>query len=187
MKLRHVNHGLQTTRPERTASFASAVLAGARMGMATLCAFGLLTTGLAGAEKGTENRAEKAAQATEQRNGQAAKGMDKRAEPANEALQKRAERGNKGKGEYLLPKAKAAKQVGEQADGYLGLVDENAPDQIKKMVEDTNERRKARYTDIAKKRGSSVESVAALAGERLAKRAKTGEMLRNAEGEWVKK
>ncbi|MGY8805116.1 MAG: DUF1318 domain-containing protein, partial [bacterium] len=51
----------------------------------------------------------------------------------------------------------------------------------------TNERRKARYEDVALRRGSSLESVLEMAGEKLAANAKTGDMLLDANGIWTKK
>jgi uncharacterized protein YdbL (DUF1318 family) len=93
----------------------------------------------------------------------------------------------KERGVYLLGQAKADSQVGEKPDGYLGLVDENASEMIKKMVIDTNERRKSRYEDVALRRDSSLESVLEMAGKKLAKIAKTGDMLLDANGIWTKK
>ena len=90
-------------------------------------------------------------------------------------------------GEYLLGNAKEAGQVGEQLDGYIGLIDESAPEKIKQMVKDTNERRMSRYETIAQKRGTSVESVAKQAGAKILKRAKPGEMIQDADGKWTKK
>jgi hypothetical protein len=89
--------------------------------------------------------------------------------------------------EYLLGTAKAAGQVGEKLDGYLELIDQDAPAAIKKMVEDTNERRLERYELIAKKRGTTAESVGKRAAVKVIERAKPGEMIQTAEGKWTKK
>ncbi|MFT5443148.1 MAG: hypothetical protein ACI8W3_002194 [Myxococcota bacterium] len=89
--------------------------------------------------------------------------------------------------EYLLGTAKASGAVGEGTDGYLGLIDQNASDQIKKMVKDTNMRRANRYGDIASKRGSTKEVVAKQAAAKLIKRAAAGEMVETADGKWKKK
>jgi uncharacterized protein YdbL (DUF1318 family) len=94
---------------------------------------------------------------------------------------------DKKRGVYLLGQAKADSQVGEKPDGYLGLVDENASEMIKKMVIDTNERRKSRYEDVALRRGSSLESVLEVAGKKLAGLAKPGDLLLDANGIWTKK
>jgi uncharacterized protein YdbL (DUF1318 family) len=87
----------------------------------------------------------------------------------------------------LLDTAKKAGQVGEKFDGYIGLVDQSAPENIKKMVKDTNERREARYGSIAIKRGTTVESVAKQAAAKILKRVKPGEMIQTADGKWTKK
>jgi len=87
----------------------------------------------------------------------------------------------------LLEKGKAAGQVGEKLDGYIGLIDESAPENIKKMVKDTNERRKARYESIAKSRGTNVESVSKLAAAKILERVKPGQLFEGADGKWVEK
>jgi uncharacterized protein YdbL (DUF1318 family) len=89
--------------------------------------------------------------------------------------------------ESLLDTAKATGQVGEQFDGYVGLIDQSAPDNIKKMVKDTNQRRRARYGGIAKKRGTTLESVGKLAGVKILSRVKPGEMFQTNDGSWSKK
>ncbi len=88
--------------------------------------------------------------------------------------------------QYLVV-AKAANQIGEKLDGYLGVVDPDTPEKYKKAVEAANERRKGRYGTIAEKRGTTVESVGRQAGEKLISRAKPGEWVESAEGKWVKK
>jgi uncharacterized protein YdbL (DUF1318 family) len=86
-----------------------------------------------------------------------------------------------------LDDAKAAGQVGEQADGYVGLVDANAPPAARQLVDDVNARRQAKYAEIAAKRGVSVEAVAQITGEKLIGRAGAGEHVRGADGSWRQK
>lgn len=86
-----------------------------------------------------------------------------------------------------LDDAKAAGQVGEQRDGYLGLVVDDAPAEVKSVVADINERRREKYQAIAKKTESSLEAVAALAGVKLTERAESGHFVQDAEGRWVRK
>ncbi len=89
--------------------------------------------------------------------------------------------------EFLLGTAKSAGQVGEKRDGFLELFDEKASEKIKKMVADTNERRRSRYESIARMQGSSIEIVGRQAGARIIARAKPGELIETPDGEWEKK
>ncbi|MCP4037736.1 MAG: YdbL family protein [bacterium] len=89
--------------------------------------------------------------------------------------------------EFLLGTAKSAGQVGEKRDGFLELFDEKASEKIKKMVADTNERRRSRYESIAQMQGSSIEIVGRQAGARIIARAKPGELIETPDGEWEKK
>ena len=53
--------------------------------------------------------------------------------------------------------------VGEQYDGYLGLVG-SAPPRIRAQMDAINIRRRAHYTDLAGRRGAQVEEVALATG-----------------------
>ncbi len=55
---------------------------------------------------------------------------------------------------------RATGQVGEQADGYLGLVG-SAPASLRAQVDAVNIKRRAYYTEIAARRGAKIEEVAA--------------------------
>ena len=77
-----------------------------------------------------------------------------------------------------LQDAKAAGQVGEQWDGYLGAVKASPSAATKDLVKDINGKRKTAYAKIAKKNGTSVEAVAAITGEKSLKKAKTGEYVK---------
>lgn len=83
--------------------------------------------------------------------------------------------------------AKAAGQVGERPDGYLGLVEANAPADVKTLVEDVNRRRRAKYAEIAQKNGLPVEAVAAQAGAKLTERVPAGQYRMDANGRWVRR
>lgn len=89
--------------------------------------------------------------------------------------------------QYLLGTAKSAGQVGEKRDGYLELLDQKAPAKVKKMVTDTNERRKARYESVARMQGSTVEAVGRQAAARIIARARPGELIETPDGKWEKK
>jgi uncharacterized protein YdbL (DUF1318 family) len=86
-----------------------------------------------------------------------------------------------------LDAAKAAGQAGERADGYLGLVDANAPADVKALVERVNEGRRKKYGEIAAKRNVPLEVVAAQAGAKLIERAGPGEYVMDATGRWKRK
>ena len=81
---------------------------------------------------------------------------------------------------------RATGKVGEQADGYLGLV-EGDPS-LRAQVEAINIKRRAYYTDLAAKRGAKIEEVAAAtACEILASRVQPGQFYRLADGGWRKR
>lgn len=86
-----------------------------------------------------------------------------------------------------LDDAKAAGLVGERPDGYLGLVDPNAPPAVKQLVDSVNAKRKAEYTRIAKQNGTAVDAVAALAGAKLIERTPPGQYVMGVDVRWVKK
>jgi uncharacterized protein YdbL (DUF1318 family) len=83
-----------------------------------------------------------------------------------------------------LDAAKTAGQVGERADGYVGLVQSGAPAQVKQLVESVNSGRRKSYSQIAAKNGIAVESVAARAGARLVGGAASGEWVMKGGGGW---
>ena len=86
-----------------------------------------------------------------------------------------------------LDGAKAAGQIGEQRDGYLGLVDEGAPAEVRAIIADINARRREKYQAIAEREGTSLEAVARRAGVKLIGRAKPGHLIQDAKGNWVQK
>jgi uncharacterized protein len=86
-----------------------------------------------------------------------------------------------------LDDAKAAGLVGERIDGYLGVVDSGAPAEVRRLVEQINAERQAKYAEIAQKQGAPVEAVAQIAGEKLIERAGGGEYVMGADGQWRQK
>ena len=85
-----------------------------------------------------------------------------------------------------LGDAKRAGSVGERPDGYLGVVG-NANPQVMALVQDINGKRRQKYSAIAKKNGTSVAAVAALAGSKLVANAAPGEYVMSDSGQWVRK
>jgi uncharacterized protein YdbL (DUF1318 family) len=86
-----------------------------------------------------------------------------------------------------LDAAKDAGQVGERADGYVGLVDASAPDEVKALVKRVNEGRRAKYREIARKRDVPLEAVAVQAGAKLIERAQPGHYVMDASETWKRK
>ena len=85
-----------------------------------------------------------------------------------------------------LDEAKAAGQLGEQANGFLGLPP-GAPESAQELADQINGERKIRYGKIARKNGTNPAAVAALAGKKLIERAPDGEWVRGSDDEWVRK
>ncbi|HWH18115.1 MAG TPA: YdbL family protein [Allosphingosinicella sp.] len=79
---------------------------------------------------------------------------------------------------------RATRQVGEQADGYLGLVGEGTP-QLRARVNDINIRRRAHYAQVAARRGVHPQAVAAtMACEIFATSVLPGQYYRLPDGVW---
>jgi len=86
-----------------------------------------------------------------------------------------------------LQEAKAEGLVGEQMDGYVGLVVNNVPAEVRALVRDVNAERRQRYQEIAQENGISVEQVTAVAYERAVQATRSGHYIQNASGRWVQK
>jgi uncharacterized protein len=86
-----------------------------------------------------------------------------------------------------LDQAKAAGQVGERIDGYLGVVDANAPADVRALVDQINAERQAKYKEIADKQGAPVAAVGQIAGKKLLERTPAGEYILGADGQWRQK
>jgi uncharacterized protein YdbL (DUF1318 family) len=86
-----------------------------------------------------------------------------------------------------LDEAKAEGQVGERIDGYVGVVDANAPGDVRALVDQVNAERREKYAEIAAGRGTSVQAVAQIAGQKLIARAPSGQYVLGADGQWRQK
>ena len=86
-----------------------------------------------------------------------------------------------------LEDAKAAGLVGERIDGYLGVVDSGAPADVRRLVDQINAERQAKYAEIAERQGAPAKAVALIAGEKLIGRAGSGEYVMGADGQWRRK
>lgn len=86
-----------------------------------------------------------------------------------------------------LTQPKADGLIGEQANGYIGLVKESIPADIRKLVNDVNAKRKAGYQKIAKKQGTSLAEVERVGGNTAIEKTLRGNYIRDASGAWRKK
>ena len=80
--------------------------------------------------------------------------------------------------------ARAAGQVGEQPDGYLGFATTPTP-AIRALVQDINIKRKAKYTESAQATGSTVEQFAFTSGCNLIASTRPGEKYQAPDGRWL--
>lgn len=85
-----------------------------------------------------------------------------------------------------LDGARAQGLVGEQLDGYVGAVSASPPAEVKQLVESVNAKRREAYAEIARRNGTAIEAVAALAGQKLVDRLPPGAWV-GANGHWYQK
>lgn len=79
--------------------------------------------------------------------------------------------------------AREAGQVGEQPDGYLGVVGSGSAS-LRALVSNINIQRKAAYTQKAQASGATVEQLAFTSGCNLIAQTKPGEKYRTPDGSW---
>ena len=86
-----------------------------------------------------------------------------------------------------LTQPKADSLIGEQVNGYIGLVKQNVPSDVKKLVNDVNAKRKAGYQKIARKQGTSLAEVERVGGNTAIEKTLSGNYIRDASGTWRRK
>ena len=64
-----------------------------------------------------------------------------------------------------LEEAKTQGIVGEQPNGYLGVVQPGASAEVQALVNDVNQKRRHMYEDIARRNSTKLEAVEMLAGK----------------------
>jgi uncharacterized protein YdbL (DUF1318 family) len=79
--------------------------------------------------------------------------------------------------------ARAAGKIGEQPDGYLGIVG-SADKALQDLVNDINIKRRAVYTEKAKENNATLEAYALTAGCQAIARTVPGEKYRAPDGSW---
>lgn len=84
--------------------------------------------------------------------------------------------------------AKSRGEIGEQIEGYLGVVDGATPSStVKNAMNEINIARKAVYTQAASKSGQPAAVFAQLTGEKQIKKAASGQYVKDATGVWKRK
>ncbi len=85
-----------------------------------------------------------------------------------------------------LSSAKSAGIIGEQANGYIGIV-KAAPADVKQLVKSVNAKRKAKYKQIAKKQKISLGDVEKIGGKKAIAKTKSGNYVKKPGKGWTKK
>jgi uncharacterized protein YdbL (DUF1318 family) len=89
-------------------------------------------------------------------------------------------------GDPVLAQARSAGQVGEQADGYVGIVTgQSVSAEVRSHVEQLNIRRRAAYTTAAAQANASVTDFAAATACQRFRTMPSGERYRNEAGTWA--
>jgi len=84
-----------------------------------------------------------------------------------------------------LQQAKTAGLVGEQPNGYLGVV--RATGEARAIAQSVNQKRRAAYQRIAAKRGTSLKAVDQVAGKQAIRKTPSGQYILSASGQWIRK
>ena len=79
--------------------------------------------------------------------------------------------------------ARAAGQIGEKPDGYIGIVGAASPD-LRRVVEDVNIKRRAVYAERAQTQHATVEEYAFTSGCKLIAQTEPGEKYMTPTGAW---
>lgn len=74
--------------------------------------------------------------------------------------------------------------IGERFDGYVGIVNANAPAELRRQVAALNIRRRTLYSNLAARKGVSPEEVGITAACSLLRRISIGEYYLPGQGGW---
>ncbi len=85
-----------------------------------------------------------------------------------------------------LDNAKSAGLIGEQANGYLGIVSKPATGEVEALIRDVNQKRKEKYQEIAQKNKLTLNQVETQAGLKLIEKTVSGHYINNGSS-WQKK
>ena len=81
-----------------------------------------------------------------------------------------------------LQQVKSEGLVGEQLNGYLGVVSSEVNAEVRTLIAEVNAKRKAHYGSIAAKNSTSLETIELLAGKKAIEKTETGNYIQNATG-----
>lgn len=87
----------------------------------------------------------------------------------------------------VIEAAKDAGTVGEQVDGYLGLVTGSAEPAVQRMVNEINAKRRGLYESKARETGATVAEVGIATGMKQIEKAPAGQFVMRANGQWARK
>jgi len=86
-----------------------------------------------------------------------------------------------------LGSAKDDGWIGEKPDGYIGLVRDDAPADVKALVSDVNAKRKSHYQRIAQEQGAPLSEVEKVGGVTAIEKTEPGHYVMDASGRWRQK
>lgn len=86
-----------------------------------------------------------------------------------------------------LQEAKSGGLVGERIDGYVGYVVTPPRGDVKAVVKEVNNKRRAKFTESAKSNNLKTEQVANRFYQRAVQATEKGNYYQDASGAWVKK
>lgn len=86
-----------------------------------------------------------------------------------------------------LQQAKSDGLVGELVTGYLGSPQAQPSSEVKELITDINEKRKAKYQQLAKSQGLPLASIETLAGEKSFEKTASGHFINVPGSGWKKK
>jgi len=87
-----------------------------------------------------------------------------------------------------VDKAVTAGEIGEQIDGYLGVVKGANPSAaVRAAMSEINIARKSVYSKLAAAQNVQTAVVSTLTGEKQIKKARSGTFVKDASGNWLKK
>lgn len=84
-----------------------------------------------------------------------------------------------------LQDAKQSGLVGEQTNGYLGAVKPSS--EVNALVKTVNDKRKAKYQELATKHNVTVQAISARAAKKAMSLTEKGQFIESSPGQWKKK